>query len=596
LTRSFRSILDFIPGIIDHNNYTNWINRYDTLTVKNRSTLLKQVSGFSKQPIISIQLTRHTTCAEKLEKTIDSIINQIYPHWELCIPNYVSTDITIQNILRKYTENDSRITILPDKPGSNITLTNVSGEWIALLEPGTLLAESALFWIAKTINHNPDIYLIYSDEDKIDKSGRRFNPYFKCDWNIDLFYSRNLLDHFGVFSISKLKDIGGFNPRTRDTEYFYLSLRYIESINRKQIYHIPRILYHWEVDNNQTALPPETSPSAILAGEKALNEHFSRIRIKAKAQVVRHGYRIHYALPDTFPMVSLIIPTRNGLDLLRQCIFSILEKTLYPNYEILIIDNASDDIELLKYLNTLSTDPKINILRDENPFNYSALNNKGVKLAKGELVGLLNNDLEVISPEWLSEMVSIALQPNVGAVGAKLWYPNDTLQHGGVILGIRGWAGHAHKGYSKLDPGYMGRMSLTSGFSAVTGACLIVRKKLYEELDGLNDIDLQVACSDVDFCLRLREAGYRNVWTPYAELYHHESATRGYENTPEKRVRFSNEVDYMINRWGDLLRNDPAYSPNLTLDSEDFSLAWPPRNDWSKINLFAYVDKHRQIT
>ena len=273
----------------------------------------------------------------------------------------------------------------------------------------------------------------------------------------------------------------------------------------------------------------------------------------------------------------MIIPTRNGLQLTRQCIESIVEKTTYPDYEIIVIDNGSDDPDTLRYFETLKADDRIRVIRDERPFNYSALNNAGVKQAHGDIIGLLNNDLEVISPEWLTEMVSHALRPEVGAVGARLWYPDDTLQHGGVILGIGGWAGHAHKGFSKGSPGYVGRMSLISDFSAVTAACLVVQKKRFEAVGGLNETELQVACNDVDLCLRLREAGYRNVFTPYADLYHHESATRGFEDTPEKKARFEKERQYMIQRWGSVMSNDPAYNPNLTLDHEDFSLAWPPR-------------------
>ena len=315
----------------------------------------------------------------------------------------------------------------------------------------------------------------------------------------------------------------------------------------------------------------------MIAGEKALQAHLDRQGVQAKATLMNYGYRVQYALPEVLPKVSLIIPTRNGLQLTRQCIESIVEKTTYPDYEIIVIDNGSDDPDTLRYFETLKADDRIRVIRDERPFNYSALNNAGVKQAHGDIIGLLNNDLEVISPEWLTEMVSHALRPEVGAVGARLWYPDDTLQHGGVILGIGGWAGHAHKGFSKGSPGYVGRMSLISDFSAVTAACLVVQKNRFEAVGGLNETELQVACNDVDLCLRLREAGYRNVFTPYADLYHHESATRGFEDTPEKKARFEKERQYMIQRWGSVMSNDPAYNPNLTLDHEDFSLAWPPR-------------------
>jgi GT2 family glycosyltransferase len=278
--------------------------------------------------------------------------------------------------------------------------------------------------------------------------------------------------------------------------------------------------------------------------------------------------------PHSFQM-SLIL-NWNGLKDTIECLES-LKKITYPNYEVIVVDNGSDDPQTLAYFDTIKSDQRVRILRDDRPFNYSALNNRAVQVARGELVGLINNDIEVISPEWLSEMVSIALQVGVGAVGARLWYPDNTLQHGGVVIGLGGVAGHSHKYFPKGNPGYFGRAISQQSFSAVTAACLVVRRSVFLEIGGFEEEKLKVAFGDVDFCLRLREAGYRNVWTPYAELYHHESATRGYEDTPEKQIRFAGEVQYMQNRWGSLLLNDPAYSPNLTLDSEDFSYAWPPR-------------------
>jgi GT2 family glycosyltransferase len=256
---------------------------------------------------------------------------------------------------------------------------------------------------------------------------------------------------------------------------------------------------------------------------------------------------------------------------------SILEKTTYPNYEILIIDNGSDDPATLEYFAAIASDTRVRIIRDDRPFNFSALNNAAVRQAEGVVIGLINDDIEVIAPEWLSEMVSLALQPAIGAVGARLLYPNDTLQHGGVILGLGGVAGHSHKHLPRHHHGYCCRAALVQGFSAVTAACLVIRKAVYEEVGGLNETDLAIAFNDVDFCLRVREAGYRNVWTPYAELYHHESASRGRDSTRAKQTRFAREIAYMKSRWASLLLNDPAYSPNLTLNREDFSLAWPPR-------------------
>jgi len=298
------------------------------------------------------------------------------------------------------------------------------------------------------------------------------------------------------------------------------------------------------------------------------------------AEATQFGYRTRYALPSSPPLVSLIIPTRNALPLVRQCIESIVLETDYPNYEILLVDNGSDDPEALAYFAALNAQQGITVIRDERAFNYSALNNAAVGMAQGELVALLNNDIEVISPGWLAEMVSIALQPGVGAVGAKLLYPDTTVQHGGVILGVGGIAGHAHKHLARSDPGHGGRAQLAQSFSAVTAACLVVRKALYEQVGGLDEEHLTVAFNDIDFCLRLREAGYRNVWTPEAELFHHESATRGSDFSGPALQRFLGEEQFMRRRWGALLAADPAYNPNLTLAAEDFSYAWPPRTPW----------------
>jgi glycosyltransferase involved in cell wall biosynthesis len=578
-------------GEYGRNDYAEWIRRYDTLTDESCATMRARIDGFSHKPLISVVMPTYNPKSQWqsvkqsqwLIEAIESVRKQIYPYWELCIADDASPDKAIRPILERYTKDDSRIKVVFREQNGNISAASNSalelatGEWVALLDHDDLLSEHALFWVADAINQNPDVRLIYSDEDKIDEVGRRFYPYFKCDWNVDLFYSYNMLSHLGVYHAALLNDIGRFRVGLEGAQDYDLALRCVERIEPKQIRHIPRVLYHWRMHAESTAQSADSKPYAMLAGERALNEHFQRQKINGRVELVGHGYRVRYALPDIPPMVSLIIPTRNGLQLIRQCVESILKKTTYPNYEILIVDNGSDDPATLRYLDELRGKTRVRVVRDDRPFNYSALNNAAVKLAQGEVLGLLNNDLEVISPEWLSEMVSIALQPGVGAVGARLWYPNDTLQHGGVLLGVGGVANHAHLKILRGMHGYFSRASLIQSFSAVTAACLVIRKAIYEQVGGLNETDLQVAFNDVDFCLRAREAGYRNVWTPYAELYHHESATRGYEDTPEKQARFAKEVQYMKQSWGDTLLNDPAYSPNLTLDHEAFSLAWPPR-------------------
>ena len=573
-------------GECDRNDYAEWVRRYDTLTDEARGVMRTRIDSFSRKPLISVVMPTYNPKPAWLIEAIESVRNQIYSNWELCIADDASTDKAVLPILEKYANEDARIKlVLRKKNGhiaaaSNSALERATGEWVALLDHDDLLSEHALFWVAEAIHKNPDVRLIYSDEDKIDGVGRRRDPYFKCDWNVDLFYSHNMFNHLGVYRSDLVADVGGFRVGLEGSQDYDLVLRCLERIDKNQIHHVPRVLYHWRASVGSTAQSVDAKPYAMLAGERALNDHFQRKAVNAKVECVGCGYRVRYALPAAPPMVSLVIPTKNGLHLIRPCVESILQKTTYPNYEILIIDNGSDDPSTLQYLAELRTEGRIRVVRDNRPFNYSGLNNAGVKFARGMLVGLLNNDTEVIVPDWLSEMVSIALQPGVGAVGARLWYPNETLQHGGVILGMGGVAGHVHHNLPRHHGGFFGRAILVQGFSAVTAACVVIRKAIYEEIGGFNEKTLPVAFNDVDFCLRVREAGYRNVWTPYAELYHHESATRGNDDAREKQARFATEAQFMTQRWNDLLLNDPAYSPNLTLDHRDCSLAWPPRVEW----------------
>ena len=520
------------------------------------------------------------------KEAIESVRSQLYPHWELCIADDTSTDPRIRNILESYLKLDGRIKVMFRQrnghisAASNSALELANGEYVALLDHDDLLSEHALFWVANSILRYPDAGLIYSDEDKIDKCALRSGPYFKCEFNYDLFLSHNMICHLGVYKAELVRRIGGFREGFEGSQDWDLALRCVEQLKPSEIVHIPRVLYHWRLHEESTALKgQDAKPYAYVAAEKALNEHFERRQIAARAELIPEigAFRTHYALPKRLPIVTLIIPTRNGLGVIRPCVTSILGKTDYPNYEILIVDNGSDDPDTLRYFNTIRGNPRIRILRDDGPFNFSGLNNRAVRETRGELIGLINNDIKVINSEWLSEMVSIALQPDVGAVGARLWYPNDIIQHGGVIIGLGGVAAHSHRLSPRGSPGYAGRLVLIQSLSAVTAACLVIRKAVYEQVGGLDEENFHVAYNDVDFCLRVRDAGYRNVWTPFADLYHHESVSRGQEDSPEKQARFAREKAYMQQRWGESLFQDPAYSPNLTLDKEDFSYAWPPR-------------------
>ncbi|SDS00487.1 Glycosyltransferase, GT2 family [Halopseudomonas xinjiangensis] len=563
------------------NDYAEWVRLYDSLKDEDRKQIRRIVAEWVDPPLISIVVPTYNPSAAWFTEAVDSVRNQLYPNWELCIADDASTDPAVRPLLEKIAASDSRIKVVfREQNGhisaaSNSALSLATGQWVALLDHDDLLPEHALYCVAKAIIEDPSVRMIYSDEDKMNEKGQRYSPYFKCDWNPDLFYSHNMFSHLGVYQKQLLDEIGGFRLGVEGSQDYDLALRCIERIDARAIHHIPRVLYHWRVHAESTASGADAKPYAMLAGMRAINEHFERTGVKGKVELVGPGYHASYDLEPTPPLVSLIIPTRNGVELLRQCVSSIREKTDYPNYELIIIDNGSDDPATLSYLRYIES-PTVRVIRDDRPFNFSALNNVGAAAASGEVLGLINNDIEVISPSWLREMVSHALRPEVGAVGAKLSYPNDRIQHAGVVLGMGGVAEHAHKQLPRTAYGYFSRASLISGFSAVTGACLIVRKALYQELGGLNE-ELAVAYNDIDFCLRLKQAGYRNIFLPSAELYHHESATRGPESDPAKLERLAREEQYMWERWEAWLKHDPAYSPNLTLERQDFTLAWPPR-------------------
>jgi O-antigen biosynthesis protein len=561
--------------------YDKWIKSFHEVT---KAALSKSPCEGVREPLISILMPTYRSNIQFLKSAIDSVCRQTYENWELCIADDASDAPELRAILEDYAAHDVRIKLVfRDANGhisaaSNSALAIAKGDWIALLDHDDLLDEHALFCLAGVINQQPDARMIYSDEDKIDEAGVRSDPYFKSEWNQDLFYSQNMFSHLGAYEAGLIREVGGFRAGYEGSQDYDLALRCMERINIDQIHHIPRVLYHWRIHEDSTANSIGAKPYAKLAGEKALNDHFQRQNIHANAESenIGGGYRVRYALPTVLPLVSIIIPTKNKSELLKKCIDSILSKTDYDNYEIIIVDNGSDERKATNLLKKLAENIKIHVIRDASPFNYSKLNNAAVAQAQGSVVALLNNDVEVINAQWLKEMLSHALRAEVGVVGAKLFYPDNTIQHAGVVLGIHGIAGHVHRFLPKNHLGYCGRASLIQSFSAVTGACMVMRKSVYLEVHGMNE-DLPVACNDIDLCLKVRQAGYRNIWTPYAELYHHESLSRGLDDTPEKQARSAKEVAYMQQRWGDLIKNDPAYSPNLTLDFEDFSLAWPPR-------------------
>lgn len=570
--------------------YAKWIELYDKISDADRDTIRHAAQVMDNPPLISIAVPVYNPPPNLLKEAIDSVVEQLYPHWELILANDCSTDPAIKPILDEYGARDNRIKIIHRgenghiSKATNSALQIASGDWVALLDHDDKLTPDALFCVACAIKENPNGRLFYSDEDKIDLNGNRLDPYFKCDWNPDLFLSHNMITHLGVYDRKLLEEIDGFRVGVEGAQDYDLVLRCIERISPEEIIHIPHILYHWRIMPGSTAMASDEKPYAMIAGERALNEYLERNEIKANAKLIGIGYQVTYTLPSNPPLVSLIIPTRNAHKLVKQCVDSIFELTTYPRYEIILVDNGSDDPQSLSYFEELGNDPRVKVLRDDSPFNYSAINNRAVHQSNGEIIALVNNDISVISETWLDEMVSIAIQPNVGAVGAMLYYPNDTIQHAGVIMGLGGLAAHMHAEFPRGTMGYVGRAALRQTVSAVTAACLVVTRSNFENVGGLNEQDLTVAYNDVDFCLKLNAAGLRNIWTPHAELYHHESATRGYEISPEKKARFEKEKQYMLDNWSEIIAHDPAYSPNLTLDNAHFTLAFPPREKkpWQK--------------
>jgi GT2 family glycosyltransferase len=543
----------------------------------------QRVFGFEFNPKISIIMSAYNTDREYLIKAIESVINQTYQNWELCIADDASTETYVKEILKYYKEKDERIKVIYRTENGNISkasnsaLSLATGDYIALLDHDDELSEFSLFFVIKEINEHPKTKLIYSDEDKLDEKGKRVNPYFKSDWNPDLFLSQNMIRHLGVYKKEIVDEIGGFREGYEGSQDYDLALRFIEQIKYNEIRHIPMILYHWRMTEGSIAINIGNKLYAASVARKAIQDHLDRLKIMAKvveAPLLSDFTRVIYDIIGN-PLVSIIIPTYNGYEILKKCVDSIIRKTSYKNYEIIVVNNNSNDKKTIEYLGTIMQLNNINVIEYNKPFNYSAINNFAVKFAKGEVLVLLNNDTEVINDDWLRELVSHALRPEIGAVGAKLLFPDDTIQHVGVVITYGGYPGHIFRKLDKNDQGYFGRANLLQNYSAVTGACMAIRKKLYKDAGGLDE-NLAVAYNDVDFCLKVMQLGYYNVYTPYAILYHYESKTRGYCDTKEKQIRFKKEIDYFKNKWGKIIEHDFAYNPDFNLRPDSlFSIFLP---------------------
>jgi GT2 family glycosyltransferase len=570
------------PPEAEDRSYSRWVEAFDIIDGSTRDAIRRRVDLLPEKPLVSIIFPVYNTAERHLSAAIESVLGQIYPHWELCVADDASTEPHVAAVLARYADRDPRIkvTTRPDNghisAASNTALEMASGAWVTPLDHDDLLTEHALALAMLAAHENPDAQVIYSDEDKIDDAGRRCLPNFKPDFDPLLLLGQNYLTHLLFVRRPLVVAAGGYRLGYEGSQDWDLILRVTEGLEPSQIVHIPHVLYHWRAHDQSTSSLVSAKPYAVDAGQRAVVDHLARRGLEADVtRVPWLGHnRVTWHLPEAPPLVSIIIATRDG-DLLARCIDSLLAFTSYPNFEIVVVDNGSEKFATLDYLREHEHD--VTVIRDDRPFNFSALNNAAVERTSGRVLCLLNDDTEVIAEEWLTEMVGHLLQPGVGAVGAKLYYPDGRIQHGGVIVGIGAVAGHAHRMSDRLSPGYCGRLLSAQNFSAVTGACMLVRRQAWEEVGGLDEENLAIAFNDVDFGLRLRRAGWRVVWTPHATLYHHESVSRGSDTVDARAHGYGQEVDFMQRQWGPAMRRDPCYNPNLTADSEDFALAWPPR-------------------
>lgn len=529
-------------------------------------------------PKISIVVPAYKTPIKFLREMMDSLIAQTYPNWELCIADASPEDAAMELVLKEYADRDNRIkwNKLKENLGiaenTNAALAMAEGDYIGLLDHDDMLAVNALFKIAEALEKETDIDVIYTDEDKIRGDVQEhFQPHFKPDFNPDLLRANNYICHLFVVKRELLEVVGGFRKSFDGAQDYDFIFRCVE--NAGKIYHIPEILYHWRTHQASTADNPDSKMYAYEAGKRAIEGNLERCGLDGKVSFTKdYGfYRVKYPVQGR-PLVSIIIPNKDEKDCLERCINSIIEKTTYNNFEILIVENNSITNEIFSYYKQLSKKENIRLLAWEKPFNYSAINNYAVKKAKGDYLLFLNNDTEVIAPNWIEEMLGHCQRSETGVVGGKLYYPDGTIQHAGTIVGMGGIAGHMFVDMPGERTGYLHKASLQQNLSAVTAACMMVKREIFEMVLGFDE-ELSVAFNDVDFCLRVRQKGYLVVYDPYVELYHYESKSRGSEDSAEKVRRFQEEIEFMRCRWEKLLKEgDPYYNKNLSLTKWNYSL------------------------
>lgn len=575
-----------ISGVCKKMKYKRILRKYLPSNSLNLSefmtseTAVKQLqTTFYEDLKFSILVPLYNTPIQFLREMIDSCINQTYQNWELCLADASDSDRgEVGKLCAEYGKRDTRIRYqkLSENKGishnTNAAIEMAAGDYIALLDHDDLLHPAALFEVRKAIEEQGADF-IYTDELTFVSNIHDVTVvHLKPDFAIDNLRSNNYICHLSVFSRSLLDQAGWFHPECDGSQDYDLVLRLTEQAEK--IVHIPKILYYWRNHANSVASDISAKPYCITAAKKALADHLERVGLKGEVSLIENMpsfYRIAYELTDT-PLVSIIIPTKDHVEDLDKCIKSILRNSTYPNYEIIIVENNSTSPSTFDYYAGLESYEQIQVVTWEDEFNYSAINNFGVSFAKGEYYLLLNNDVEIITPAWIEEMLMYAQRNDVGAVGAKLYYPDDTIQHAGLGIGLLTLAGHLHRGFDRKHPGYMGRLIYAQNLSGVTAACVMVKKSVFEQVNGFDE-SLKVAFNDVDLCLKIREAGYLICFTPYAELYHYESKSRGNDMNPEHYERFRSEVEYFQAKWEKWLEhNDPYLNPNFSYDKEDFTI------------------------